>query len=137
MVNGTEQEAYPGSYLVLNREWKTGDRILLLLDMRCRLVRSPEGSPKEADHFRALVRGPVVLARDKRLGENIHEQVDIQADSEGYVLVMPMTETIPALMQFTVPIVGGGSIQVIDFATSGNTWDGRSERVTWIPQIGF
>ncbi len=134
-VNGTEQEVEPGSYLVINREWKAGDRIMLSLDMRCRLVQSPEGSPAEADGFRALVRGPIVLARDKRLGGNIHEKVNIQADGEGYVAVRPLEPTIPALMQFAVPTVGGGSFQVVDFATSGNTWDEQSERVTWIPQI--
>jgi DUF1680 family protein len=134
-VNGTEQEVKPGSYLVVNREWKPGDRIMLSLDMRCRLVRSPEGSPKEADRFRALMRGPIVLARDKRLGGNIHEKVNIQSDGEGYVEVRPLDPTIPALMQFAVPIAGGGSFPVIDFATSGNTWDEQSERVTWIPLI--
>ena len=134
-VNGTEQEVRPGNYLVINREWKAGDRIMLSLDMRCRLVRSPEGSPAEADLYRALVRGPIVLARDKRLGGNIHEKVNIQADGEGYVAVKPLEPTIPALMQFAVPFTGGSSFPVIDFATSGNTWDERSERVTWIPQI--
>lgn len=134
-VNGIEQEAKPGRYLVLDQDWKAGDRILLSLDMRCRLVRSPEGSPKSADGFRVLVRGPLVLARDKRLGGNIHEEVDIQADGQGYVAVTPITPTVPALVQFAVPISGGGSFPVIDFAASGNTWDERSERVTWIPRI--
>ena len=135
-VNGKEQESKSGSYLVLNRDWVAGDKIVLSLDMRCRLVRSPDGSPKSADGFRALVRGPLVLARDKRLGGNIHEEVDIQADAGGYVAVTPQMPTIPALVQFAVPTVGGGSFQVIDFATSGNTWDAQSERVTWIPRMG-
>lgn len=136
MVNGEELKAKPGSYLILDRDWAAGDKISLSLDMRCRLVRSPQGSPKAADNFRALVRGPIVLARDKRLGGDIHEEVDIQADGDGYVAVKPVTETIPALMQFSVPVAGGGSFQVVDFAASGNTWDERSERVTWIPRIG-
>ncbi len=134
-VNGTEQELKPGTYLLVDREWKAGDSIKLSLDMRCRLVRSPEGSPEEADRFRVLVRGPIVLARDKRLGGNIHEEVNIQADGEGYVAVRPLDPTVQALVQFAVPSADGGSFPVIDFATSGNTWDEQSERVTWIPQI--
>jgi hypothetical protein len=49
---------------------------------------------------------------------------------------MPQTPAIPALVQFAVPTLAGGSFQVIDFATSGNTWDAQSERVTWIPRMG-
>ena len=78
----------------------------------------------------------MVLACDKRLGGNINEEVDIQADAEGYVKLTAMTSTIPALVQVAVPTVGGGSFPVIDFATSGNTWDAQSERVTWIPRVG-
>ena len=134
-VNGREQELKPGTYLLVDREWKAGDRIKISLDMRCRLVQSPEGSPEEADRFRVLVRGPIVLARDKRLGGNIDEKVNILADGDAYVAVRPLDPTIPALMQFAVPVVDGGSFPVIDFATSGNTWDEQSERVTWIPLI--
>ncbi len=135
MVNGKGLEVKPGTYLRIDRKWKSNDKISVVLDMRCRLVKSPEGSPASSDNFRALVRGPIVLARDKRLGWDIHEKVDIQADAEGYVAVTPLTPTISALMQFSVPTVGGGSFPVIDFATSGNTWDARSERVTWIPKV--
>ena len=135
-VNGEVVAATPGTYLCLEREWKAGDAISLSLDMRCRLVRSPEGSPKSAEGFRALVRGPLVLARDKRLGGDIYEEVDIQADAEGYVKLTPMEAKIPTWVQFAVPTVGDGSFPVIDFATSGNTWDAQSERVTWIPRSG-
>ena len=136
MVNGKAFKAKPGTYLCVDRKWSTGDTIVLSLDMRCRLVRPPEGTPENARAFQALLRGPIVLARDKRLGGNIHEEVDIQADAGGYVALTPQTPTIPALVQFAVPTVAGGSFQVIDFATSGNTWDAQSERVTWIPRIG-
>ena len=106
--------------------------IFLTLDMCCRLVRSPKGSPKSAEAFRALVRGPIVLARDQRLGGNIDEAEDIEADAGGYVELKPMATTIPAMMQFTVPSAHGGSFPVVDFATSGDTWDARLKRVTWI-----
>lgn len=135
-VNGRSRDAEPGSYLVLDREWRDGDTISLSLDMRCRLVKSPEGSPAAADRFRALVRGPIVLARDKRLGGDIHEPVRIAADAEGYVALEAMDPAVPAMVQFAVPVEGGGRFPVIDFATSGNTWDLRSERVTWISQTG-
>ena len=60
-----------------------------MLEMRGRLERSPEGSPKSSDAFRALTRGPIVLARDKRLGADVHEKVEIQADAEGVCAARP------------------------------------------------
>jgi DUF1680 family protein len=135
-VNGEPQEAKPGSYLRLERTWVEGDKISLTLDMRCHLVRSPQGSPKSADGFRALVRGPVVLARDKRLGGEIQEEVEIQADVDGIVPLTTQATTLPALMQFAVPTTAGCSFQVVDFASAGNTWDATSEYATWIPGPG-
>ena len=129
-------EATPGTYLVVTQDWAEGDNISLSLDMRCRLVKSPDGSPETAESFRALQRGPVVLARDKRLGGNIYEPVEIEADAEGYVALTPQPPAIHASMQFAVPTVGGSAFPVIDFATSGNTWSKESERVTWFPRPG-
>ncbi len=132
-INGQDVAAQPGTYLCVNRMWTAGDRISLSLDMRCHLVHSPQGSPQTADGFRALMRGPIVLARDKRLGLDIHRKVDIKADAEGTVELTPVPVTIPALMEFAVPTVNGDSFKVTDFASSGNTWDAQSERITWIP----
>lgn len=135
-VNGQPVEATPGTYLCLDRDWSAGDKISLTLDMRCHLVRPPAGGPKSGNNFQSLVRGPIVLARDKRLGGDIYEGVDIQADAQGCVLLTTQAVTIPALMQFSVPTVAGGNFPVVDFASSGNTWDAQSERVTWIPKPG-
>ena len=135
-VNGANQEAKPGTYLSIDRTWTSGDKISLTLDMRCRLVHPPEGCPESAHDFQALVRGPLVLARDKRLGADVEEGEDIQTDADGCVSLVPMAATVGALVQFAVPTSKGGRFPVIDFASSGNTWDARSERVTWIPRFG-
>jgi DUF1680 family protein len=134
IVNGESHEAKPGSYLRLDRIWSAGDKISLTLDMRCHLVCSPPGSPRSADGFRALVRGPVVLARDKRLSGDIQEEVEIQAAADGIVPLTMLVTNIPALMQFAVPTTTGGTFPVVDFASAGNTWDATSEYVTWIPR---
>jgi hypothetical protein len=135
-VNGADQEAKPGTYLSIDRTWTSGDKINLTLDMRCRLVRPPAGCPESALDFQALVRGPLVLARDKRLHGDVEEGEDIQTDADGSVSLVPTAATVGALVQFAVPTTKGGSFPVIDFASSGNTWDARSERVTWIPRFG-
>lgn len=53
----------PGSYLTVSRTWKEGDKIALNFDMRGRLT--------ELNGYQAIERGPVVLARDTRLGEDL------------------------------------------------------------------
>lgn len=133
-VNGEAWEAKSGSYCCIDRTWAASDRISLVLEMRGRLERSPEGSPTSSDAFRALTRGPIVLARDKRLGADVHEEVEIQAGADGYVALTPMALATAAHMQFAVPTTTGGSFPVIDFASAGNTWDAQSEYVTWIPR---
>lgn len=56
-VNGAPVEGVrPGEFLVINRAWKSGDSVLLVLPLRPRLVR---GRQRQAGRF-AVVRGPVV-----------------------------------------------------------------------------
>lgn len=58
-INGrkTGISAKPGSYITLNRQWKDGDRIELVLPRELRIERTPDNPDKGA-----LVYGPVVLA---------------------------------------------------------------------------
>ena len=132
-VNGKKQSTTPGTYASLNRVWSVGDKIELALDLRCRLVKAPHGRDRAGDNFQALVRGPIVLARDKRLGEDIHQRVGIRADPQGFVTLTPVSPTTVTRMEFTVPTVEGGSFHAVDYASAGNTWDTRSEFRTWIP----
>jgi DUF1680 family protein len=58
-VNGTALPAFssPGSYLVLNRVWKPGDKIELSLPMRLHMDSMPDD-----DTIQAAMYGPLVLA---------------------------------------------------------------------------
>jgi hypothetical protein len=60
-INGKpiEASASPGSYLTLNRIWKTGDRVEMDLPMRLRVEGMPD-DPK----MQAVLYGPIVLAAD-------------------------------------------------------------------------
>jgi DUF1680 family protein len=60
-VNGREQPVTvsPGSYVTIDREWKTGDRI----DVRLPMTLHMEALPDDP-HVQALMYGPVVLAGD-------------------------------------------------------------------------
>lgn len=132
-VNGRQRRAKPGSYLVIDRQWQAGDLIELNLDMRCRLVRARSGSTPGSDRFHALIRGPVVLARDENIDPRFDQPVDVIAQGQ-FVEVEAATPIRPdANMQFGVPTLDG-IIQMVDYA-SVNSWTGKKVQ-TWLPMPG-
>ncbi|MBN1489806.1 MAG: glycoside hydrolase family 127 protein [Phycisphaerae bacterium] len=131
-VNGTVARAVPGTYATIERSWTVDDRIELTLDMRCRVLDGPRGSNRAGDDKQALVRGPVVLARDENIDADFHKPVAIAAEA-GYVDVVPVKPSLPTTqMQFRVPTADGGSIQVVDYAMIDN-WNGK-RTCTWLPR---
>ena len=119
-----------GTYKAVRRKWQAGDRLELQLDMRCRLIQAPSNSDPKREDFVALMRGPVVLARDENLDPAYDQPVTVVAD-RGYVQVIPEDSQIPGTrMQYRVP-VEGGFISMVDYA-SVNNWDG-SHICTWLP----
>jgi hypothetical protein len=134
-VNGEAAAVKAGSYARLTRVWKTGDTIELGIEMRARVVPAPKGVTAGSDNYEAILYGPLVLSRDKRLGGDIHHPVRIRAEKDGAVALTPFATKI-GQVGFTVPTADGGSFPVIDYASAGNTWDEASEFVTWIPKAG-
>jgi DUF1680 family protein len=130
-VNGELVVANPGTYAEINRKWTAGDLIELQLDMRCRIIEAPHGSNRAGDNFQALVRGPVVLARDENIDEHYNQPVSF-ISKDRYVNIIPVSPTgSGAKMQFQVP-VEGGFIRMVDYA-SVNNWNGKHV-CTWVPR---
>ncbi len=88
-VNGTRQSltAAPGSYITIDREWKTGDTVDVRFPMTLRMEALPDDP-----HIRALLYGPVVLAGD--LGTE---------GLEGIKRYGPSTPPIGRVAPITVP----------------------------------
>lgn len=59
LVNGKEQKlsATPGQYVTVERKWKAGDEVTVLLPMQTTLEQMPDKSP-----YFAVLHGPIVLA---------------------------------------------------------------------------
>jgi len=129
-VNGEPIKAEPGTYAQIRREWKKEDYIELTLDMRCRVIDAPRGSNRAGDHFKALVRGPIVLTRDENMDENYNQPVSI-ISRDGYAQAASEPPTWEGhRMQFSVQ-TENGPIHMVDYA-SANSWQGK--RVcTWLP----
>ncbi len=131
-VNDILMDARPGTYTEIERQWSPGDRIELTLDMRCRLLDAPHGTNRAGDNFNALIRGPVVLARDENIDQNYCNPVSI-ISKEGYVhIISEEPDLTGTRMQFQVPATNG-TIHMVDYA-SVNNWNGK-HICTWLPQL--
>jgi DUF1680 family protein len=129
-VNGKSMAAVAGTYVRIDRRWAAGDAIELGLDMRCRLISSRGGSIPGSDRYRALMRGPVVLARDENIDAQFDQPVEILATA-GFVKVKAVKPTrSDANLQFEVP-TRSGSIAMVDYA-SVDSWQGKKLQ-TWLP----
>lgn len=77
-INGTmtQENIIPGTYVKLNKKWKTGDKVELILPMEAKLI---ESNPlvEETKNQVAVKRGPVVycLESNDLTGESIFETV--------------------------------------------------------------
>jgi DUF1680 family protein len=130
-VNGKVQEVTPGSYKNITQKWSTGDKIELILDMRCRLINAPHGSNREGDNFQALIKGPVVLARDENIDQN-YKLPALIISKDGYVdVIQEAPSELQTWMQYRVP-TQDGFIHLVDYA-SVNNWNGK-HICTWLPK---
>lgn len=130
-VNGKRMEVTAGTYAAITRKWSKGDTVELTFDMACRLVDAPHGTDPAGDKFRAVVRGPIVLARDENIDARYAEPVKVQTRPDGTVDIRPVSPTLPATkMEYLVP-TDRGDIRMADYA-SVNGWEGK-RICTWLP----
>ena len=131
-VNGQDVSVTPGTYAVLKGTWNDGDVIELSLDLRARVLPAPADNGDEitAAHV-AILRGPIVLARDARLGESLLHAIHLSADTVE--LTATNTATFPVNMEFSLTDDDGTVIHLIDYASTGKTCDENSLTTVWLP----
>lgn len=104
------------------------------------------GRVEKRNGFVALMKGPVVLARDTRFNDGfIDDSAVVQVDKEGFVDLQPI-ENKPAgvWLAFTAPLVLGSDLEgeakkplrkaFCDFGSAGNTWDASIRYRVWLPE---
>jgi hypothetical protein len=93
---------------------------------------SVEDAVPHADAF-ALVRGPLVLASDRRLDDDGVDPILAHWDPQD----PPKLERIAApegiWAAFEATSDAQGTVRLCDFSSAGNTWDQRSRFSTWFP----
>lgn len=137
-VNGIQiNDVTAGAYLKISREWKKGDQIFLKLDLSGRLVT--------LNGFQAILRGPVLLARDSRFHDGFVDETAVIRNSDQKVELIPVKENPENIwMSFTAPLVLGTDLEgeyvnpkqvhFSDFGSAGNTWDSETRYRVWIKQ---
>jgi DUF1680 family protein len=133
-VNGESiDDVNAASYKVINRRWKTGDRIVLKLDF--------ESKVQSIDHRYAIKRGPIVLARDSRTEDGFVDETSRINLKEGAIqIVEDKLKPENVWMSFSISLIVGSdwesrnkikNIHFYDFATSGNAWNDSNRYKVW------
>lgn len=134
-VNGEAQSITMHGCHIITRTWQAGDKVVLKLDMRGRLLKQ--------NNHQALMRGPVLLARDSRFEDGDVDECSVVVAKDGYVELTPAAKRDFAWMTFTVPAVlgtdleGNGKptpINLCDFGSAGNTWEKSVRYRVWLPE---
>jgi len=137
-VNGVPAEGVQsGSYFRVNREWKKDDKVVLKLDLSGRLIT--------LNGYQAIMRGPVLLARDSRFGDGFVDEAAVIQNKGNRVELVPASKKPDHVwMSFTAPLVLGTDLEgegrnakqihFCDFASAGNTWTSDSRYRVWIKQ---
>jgi DUF1680 family protein len=138
MVNGIPVEGVrSGSYCKVTREWKSGDKVILKLDLSGRLI--------VLNGHQSIMRGPVLLARDSRFEDGFVDEAGIVQHKNNLIELVTSTRKPEHIwMSFTAPLVLGTDLEgelrnpqqihFCDFASAGNTWSSDSRYRVWIRQ---
>lgn len=136
-VNGEPvQGVQSGSYHLINRVWKAGDRITLRLELVAHLLN--------LNNMQAIERGPIVLARDSRFGDGYVDESCIIPTHDGNIVDLEPIEAPNGIwMAFRLKMLRGAYAEgegdkeythFCDFASAGNTWDKTQRYRVWLPR---
>ena len=154
LVNG-EKIAAPVGFTFIEREWQSGDKINVELDMtpsviyptpygeatlmtdvdwRCNLSRPFKAKEHPtAKSCVAIRRGPVMMALDARLGVSPDEKIDLAVDGEKIELTASASAPEFAhLIALDAKRRDGSTVTLIDYSSAGKTLDEKSKCAVWL-----
>lgn len=123
---------------------EAGDKITLTVDMRGRIERIA-GLPE----YQAILRGPIVLARDKRMtgDADVDETITPLLTKDGFVPLekVETNNNGNIWMSFKTHCLVGSyraeasakpvSLTFCDYSSAGNTYSEESRFRVWFPQL--
>lgn len=153
-INGNDVDIQK-EYITLSKVWKDDD-VNLFFDMRTKAIYPisygheilmnkviwgknymistyDEEDPIAKFHI-ALKRGPIIMAIDEQLGNDVNEPVDVDINENGYVNCVKCSDKIHCknIVALRVPEKDGKSFTVIDYASAGKQWNNNKKIAAWI-----
>ena len=137
-INGNDISGIKaGTYKKITRIWNKTDKIVLRMDLSGRVVA--------LNGYQAILRGPIVMARDTRFGDGFIYESAVVKEKGGKVDLIPsMKKPANVWMTFSVPLILGTDLEgdfrnplqinFCDFASAGDTWGEDSRYRVWIPK---
>ena len=115
----------PATYLVLDREWKVGDKVELELDM------SPHYwvGEKECEGKASIYRGPILMTYDRRLNTMDPDEIPVLNATAMKGRLISNKDSLPTVvcMEYTAP--DRRKLQLCDFGSAG---EGGSPYHSWL-----
>jgi DUF1680 family protein len=137
-INGNDVSGIKaGTYKKITRIWNKTDKIVLKMDLT--------GRVEALNGYQAILRGPIVMARDTRFVDGfIYESAVVKEKSGKVDLTPSMKKPANVWMTFSAPLILGTDLEgdfrnplqinFCDFASAGNTWGEDSRYRVWIPK---
>lgn len=119
-VGSESLQAKAGSYVTIERAWSAKDVISIRFDMRPRVIRAFDGGRRMT-----IMRGPVVLAQDSRLGS---VDVRLRWNQEEELSLKPVASREAILETYQLP---DGSL-LCDYASAGNEFSETNQLCVWL-----
>lgn len=131
-VNGdTLPNVKCNEYYFIRRNWKKNDVVTITFDMNPRILKGMKNpDDTQSEKHISVMYGPLVLARDARLGE-VGKELNISTCS---LKLAPVDVDFPVQCAFDV-IIDDEHFTMIDYASAGQTWQRDSEFEAWLPTV--
>ncbi len=116
----------PATYLVLDREWKVGDKVELELDMSLHYWVGE----KECEGKVSIYRGPILLTYDRRLNTMDPDEIPTLDATAMKGRLISNKDSLPTVVRVEYTSPDGRKLRVCDFGSAG---EGGSPYRSWLP----
>ena len=114
------------TYLVLDREWKAGDKVEVELDMSLHYWVGE----KECEGRVSIYRGPVLLTYDRRLNTMDPDEIPTLDATAMKERLISNKDSLPTVVHVEYAAPDGRKLQLCDFGSAG---EGGSPYRSWLP----
>jgi len=129
-VNEEEMGKFEGNSLKVTRTWKKGDTININMEVGQRVIEIPEEK-----NFKAIIWGPVVLARSSHLESKSSLDTAFAFDGLQIAPISKPEQNDKIWMHFTATNKLGDTVELCDYASTGREYEIPKDPAAWEAMI--